>query len=170
VADPQAPFNTTGGRHMKMKMVLAEKLYRKHPPYYAVSFDATVRDTAKAMADENIGAILIEMPVHEEGVFAGIVSERDIIKCCAHYSNFETLPVSEIMQQNMVTADVCDDVDKTIILMRNSHIRHIPLVDDGKIVALISIRDLMYCIDMEKEITMRHMSDLLGCTHKNINY
>ncbi|MFA7231202.1 MAG: CBS domain-containing protein [Victivallaceae bacterium] len=155
---------------MRMRMVLAEKVYRKHPPFHSINFDATVRETAKLLNEKNIGALLVEMPVHEDGCFAGIVSERDIIKCCANFSNFESLPISEIMQKEMITADIDDNADDTCILMRQKHIRHIPLIENGKIVALISVRDLMYCVDMEKEITMQHMSDMIGATRRNESY
>lgn len=153
-----------------MQMVLAERIRRKHPAYYAINFDATVREVAGMMADKNIGAILVEMPAHEEGVFAGIVSERDIIRCCVEYDDLASLPLSEIMQKEMIVANVSDDVEQTVVKMRKHHIRHIPLRDNDKIIALISIRDLMYCVDMEKEILLRHMSDFVGSSRYNTNF
>jgi len=155
---------------MKMKRVLAEKINRKHKPIYTIAFDATVQDAAKMMYNENIGAMLVNMPAHEDGVYAGILSERDIINSCAKYSNFETLPVSTIMSTDLISADMENSVKSVVACMRKKHIRHIPLSENGKIVALLSIRDLMYCLDIQKETTLSHMSDMLGACQRNKNY
>lgn len=155
---------------MKMKCVLAEKIRRKHQPIYRIAFDASVRDAAKMMNEENIGAMLVDMPAPEDGVYAGIVSERDIINSCANYSNFESLPVSKIMQKELITADMEENVQPVIVRMRQKHIRHIPLVEDKKIIALLSIRDLMYCVDIHREATLSQMSDMLGACARNQNY
>lgn len=153
-----------------MRHVLAEKVNRKHQPIYTIAFDASVRDAAKMMDRENIGAMLVNMPVREDGVFAGIISERDIIGSCANYSNFETLPVSKIMSKDLICADIEDSVNKIAVCMRKKHIRHIPLVENGRIVALLSIRDLMYCIDLQRETALSHMSDMFGACSRNRTY
>ncbi len=155
---------------MKMRHVLAEKINRKHRPIYTIAFDASVRDAAKIMYEKKIGAMMVNMPVCEDGVYAGIISERDIINSCANYSNFETLPVSKIMSKDLISAEMDDSVDTIVVCMRKNHIRHIPLLENGKIVALLSIRDLMYCLDLQKETTLSHMSDMLGACYRNKNY
>lgn len=155
---------------MKIKKVLAEKINRKHKPIYTIGFDASVKDAAKMMSQEKIGAMLVNMPVPEDGAYAGIISERDIIESCANYSNFESLPVSKIMSEGLIVADLESSARSVITCMRQNHIRHIPVSDQGKIVALLSIRDLMYCIDIERETTLAHMSDMLGTCSRNKNY
>jgi signal-transduction protein with cAMP-binding, CBS, and nucleotidyltransferase domain len=155
---------------MKMKRVLAEKINRKHKAIYTINFAATVKDAAKMMHKEKIGAMLVDMPVPESGVFAGIISERDIISSCANYNSFETLPISKIMSKDLIKVDVEDRVNNIVCCMRENHIRHVPLAENGKIIALLSIRDLMYCVDMQKETTLAHMSDMLGSCRRNKNY
>lgn len=155
---------------MKMKRVLAEKINRKHKPIYTIAFDATVRDAAKMMYEEKIGAMLVNMPAPEDGVYAGILSERDIINSCANYSSFETLPVSKIMSTNLISTGMENSADSVAACMRKKHIRHIPLSENDKIVALLSLRDLMYCLDIQKETTLAHMSDMLGSCRRNKNY
>ena len=139
---------------MKMKRVLAEKINRKHKPIYTIAFDATVQDAAKMMYKEKIGAVLVNMPAREDGVYAGILSERDIISSCANYSSFETLPVSKIMSTKLITTGMENSAAAVVASMRKNHIRHIPLSENGKIVALLSIRDLMYCLDIQRETTL----------------
>lgn len=155
---------------MKMRRVLAEKIRRKHKAIYVIAFDATVKEAAKMMYAENIGAMLVSMPAKEDGVYAGIISERDIINSCANYTNFETLPVSKIMSGDMISTDVEENVNRVVRCMREHHIRHIPLTENGKIIALLSIRDLMYCLDIQNETTLAHMSDMLGACRRNANY
>lgn len=155
---------------MKMKCVLSEKINRKHKPIYTIAFAATVQDAAKMMHEEKIGAMLVNMPACENGVYAGILSERDIISSCANFSSFETLPVSKIMSTKLISADVENSVESIVARMRKKHIRHIPLTENGKIIALLSIRDLMYCLDIQKETTLSHMSDMLGVCQRNKNY
>jgi predicted transcriptional regulator len=70
----------------------------------------------------------------------------------------------------VLAADMEESVHSVIACMRQHHIRHIPLSENGKIVALLSIRDLMYCIDLERETTLSHMSDMLGACSRNKNY
>jgi signal-transduction protein with cAMP-binding, CBS, and nucleotidyltransferase domain len=155
---------------MKMGRILAEKINRKHKPLYAIDFSASVKEAAKMMYKENIGAILVNMPAKEDGVYAGILSERDIINSCANYSNFESLPVSEIMSEKLIVVEMNDSARCVISSMQKNHIRHVPLSDKGKIIALLSIRDLMYCLDLQRETTLSHMSDMLGACSRNKNY
>jgi len=155
---------------MKMKRVLAEKINRKHKPIYTIDFDTSVKDAAKMMYKENIGAMLVNMPANENGVYAGIISERDIINSCANYSNFESLPVSKIMTEKLVIADMDNSARSVMNCMTKNHIRHLPLSDKGKIVALLSVRDLMYCLDIQRETTISQMSDMLGVCPRNKNY
>jgi len=155
---------------MKMKRVLAEKINRKHKPIYTIAFDTSVKEAAKMMYKEKIGAMLVNMPAPEDGVYAGIVSERDIIDSCANYSNFESLPVSKIMSEKLIIADMESSARSVITCMRKNHIRHVPVSEEGRIIALLSIRDLMYCLDIQRETTLAHMSDMLGACTRNKNY
>ena len=141
-------FTRENSEIMKMKRVLAEKINRKHQPIYTIAFDATVMDAAKMMHKEKIGAMLVNMPVREDGVYAGILSERDIISSCASYSNFETLPVSKIMSTKLITTDMENSAAAVVTSMRKNHMRHIPLSENGKIVA-VEFKKCLKVIDME---------------------
>jgi len=155
---------------MKMIKVLAERLNRKVAPMHTVGYNATITETAKLFVKENIGAALVEKEVPEHGAFAGIISEKDIIKCCAEKVDISNFPINQIMHTNMIIANIHDDVKSTVRKMRENHIRHIPLEEHGKIIALISIRDLMYCVDMEQEIAMSHINDMFGATRRDVNF
>jgi signal-transduction protein with cAMP-binding, CBS, and nucleotidyltransferase domain len=156
--------------NMKMKMVLAERLKRKHPALYSVSGDMMVHELASMMMEKEIGSVLVEKDPEAKGEYAGICTERDIIRCCAKHGNLGNKKVSDIMVTEMIKADINDVVQNTIRRMYKHHIRHILLTEKGFIVALISIRDLMYCVDMEREITMSHLNDMTGASRYNRNY
>ncbi len=155
---------------MTMKLVLAERLKRKHPPLYSVPGDMLVHELAKHMIEKEIGAVLVEKNPEIKGEYAGICTERDILRCCAADGCMSDKKVSEIAVSDMVTADIKDNVQSTIRKMYQNHIRHIPLTEKGFIIALISIRDLMYCVDMERQITLSHLNDMTGVSRFNRNF
>lgn len=154
---------------MKMKKVLAEKVKRGHEPLYSISSGATLREAAILMADKKIGALLVECDPGQ-GRFMGIVTERDIIECCAGSRDLDDVLVSEVMTRDMVTVDATDLVKPVVALMAREHIRHIPLTENSEIIALISVRDIMRASDLEKEITIAELSDYVGCTRRNVVY
>ncbi len=154
---------------MKMKKVLAEKIKRGHAALYSVSSGATLRQAAVRMAEKKIGALLVDCD-EAKGRFMGIVTERDIIECCAKNRDLDDVLVSEVMTRDMITVDIDDLVKPVVGLMAREHIRHVPLTENGEIKALISIRDIMRASELEKEITIAELSDYVGCTKRNVVY
>jgi predicted transcriptional regulator len=155
---------------MKMSKVLAEKISRNHPPLYRICQCATIRDTAQYFQRENIGAAMVEKEAPEPGFYAGIITAKDIIRCIAEASNLNSVRVSQLMKQEMLTADIDDDVSSTVRRMREHHVRHVPLKENGKIIALISVRDLMHCIDMEMDKTMSDINEMFGAHHSDTSF
>ena len=84
---------------MKMKQVLAEKINRKHKAIYAINFTATVQEAAKMMHEEKIGAMLVNMPTPEDGVFAGIFSAFNVPSCSRD---------SNILSCELLTFGLCE--------------------------------------------------------------
>ncbi|MEI8245772.1 MAG: CBS domain-containing protein [Lentisphaerota bacterium] len=155
---------------MKMRDVLEEKVSRNHPPLYSICQCATIMDAAQYFQRENIGAAMVEKESSEPGFYAGIITAKDIIRCIAESSNLNNVLTSQIMTQEMLTADVNDDVSSTVRRMREHHVRHIPLKEHGRIIALISIRDLMHCIDMEQDKTMSDINEMFGAHRSNASF
>ena len=107
---------------MKMIKVLAERINRKVAAMHVVGYNATIAETAKLFVKENIGAALVEKYVPEHGAFAGIISEKDIIKCCAENVDMNKIPIHQIMHKNMIIANILDDVKATVRKMRENTI------------------------------------------------
>ena len=155
---------------MKMSRVLAEKINRNHPPLYSICQCATIMDTAQYFQRENIGAAMVEKETPEPGFYAGIITAKDIIKCIAETGNLNNVRVAQIMTQEMITADINDGVSDTVRRMREHSVRLIPLKEHGRIIALISIRDLLYCIDMEMEKTLSNINDMFGAHRRDTSF
>ena len=105
--------------------------------------DASVLDAIKLMADKGISSVLVV----EDGKLAGILTERDyarkvIIKGRAS----DTTPVRDIMTAEVITATSQQTVNQCMAMMTAKKCRHLPVVDDGELVGLISIGDLVNAI------------------------
>jgi CBS domain-containing protein len=112
---------------------------------------ASVLDAIVLMADKGIGSLL----VLEGGDLKGIVTERDyarkvIIKGRAS----DTTPVADIMTSKIITASSDKTVNQCMEMMSEKKCRHLPVVDDGELVGMISIGDLVQAIitDQQEEI------------------
>jgi len=92
------------------------------------------------MADRNIGFLV----VMERDKLAGVVSERDCARrVVLAKKSPDSTPVSDIMVRNVVTIDIGHTFADCLRLMHQHSIRHLPVIDNGKVVAVVSIRDLL---------------------------
>lgn len=106
----------------------------------------TVREAAARLAERRIGA----MPVLDEGEVVGIFSERDLLYCVArHGSSALGILVSDVMTAPPITADPAISVLEALELMTVRRIRHLPVLEEGRLTAFVSIGDLVkYRIEM----------------------
>ena len=117
----------------------------------SIAEDASVLDAIKLMAERSIGSL----PVLESGKLRGIVTERDYArKVIVKGRSSKTTRVAEIMTADVVTASTDQTVNDCMKIMTNRRIRHLPVVEDGAVVGVISIGDLVQAIiaDQQEEI------------------
>jgi CBS domain-containing protein len=101
--------------------------------------DASVVDAAKAMAQDDIGAVL----VIEQGRVTGIVTDRDIaVRAVAAGKDPSSTRVSEVFTSNPTTLTVDQSVEDAIRVVREHNVRRIPVVQDGRPAGIVSIGDL----------------------------
>ncbi|MBJ9984510.1 CBS domain-containing protein [Acinetobacter sp. S40] len=107
---------------------------------YTVSPDATVLEAISIMADKGIGALVVTQDEEVVGIF----SERDYTRKVAlmERSSYDTT-VNEIMTAKVLTISRSNTVEECLQLMTDRHLRHLPVVEDDKLVGLISIGDLV---------------------------
>ncbi len=108
---------------------------------------ASVYDALKLMNKENVGALLVQI----DGYLVGIVSERDYVrKVILDTHTSQQTKVSEIMTRDVITVTPEDKVVHCIALMRKHHVRHLPVVVEGQVKGIISLRDLFLDVIHEK--------------------
>lgn len=117
-----------------------ELLNAKGRDVYAIAPDATVYDALSMMAERNVGAVLVVGP---KGNLAGIVSERDYARkvILRGHTSRET-PVSAIMTEDVVWIPPDMTIDECMGLMTLRRIRHLPVLENGRPVGVVSIGDV----------------------------
>ena len=121
-------------------MTIALVLRDKGAAVETVTADTSVHDAVRRLGEKRIGAL----PVVEDGQIAGIISERDVIyRLRDHGPDMLGWPVSRIMSSPAITATPDTEVLVALALMTQRRIRHLPVVDGGKIRGIVSIGDLV---------------------------
>ena len=126
-------------------------LDRKGRNIISVKPDDSVLEAIRVMAEKNIGAVV----VMQDDSLIGIMSERDYArKVIVKGRASDTTPVSNIMTSDVFTATGGETVNNCMATMTEKKIRHLPVVEDGTVVGMISIGDLVEAIiaDQQEEI------------------
>jgi CBS domain-containing protein len=101
----------------------------------------SVQTVAKRLSDNRIGAVVV---LDDFGRLAGIVSERDIVREIASQgAGVMSAPVSNVMSRHVRTCSSADNEETIVGLMTTNRIRHLPVVDNGKLCGMISIGDVV---------------------------
>jgi len=118
---------------------VSELLQDKIQEVAYVEPNETAHDAMQLMADKKIGALLVE----ENGEMVGIISERDYPgKAKALHKPLQDVLVKEIMSSHVVHVSPDDTIEHCMELVTKNHVRHLPVLKDGKILGIISIGDL----------------------------
>jgi CBS domain-containing protein len=119
-------------------MHVRDVLSGKSSLVHTCSPDDTLADVADLLVGHNIGSLIV---MHEEEMI-GIITERDILRACAATRGpLEFLKVSERMTRCPVVASPNDDVQDIMCIMTERRIRHVPVVERGNLVGIVSIGD-----------------------------
>ena len=118
---------------------LAEILEEKGGAVLEISAGASVLEAVEQMVENNVGSLLVT----DAGEVVGIVTERDYLRRVTLQGRTEDAPVSEIMTSPLVVATRETTIDECMALMTDRRIRHVPVVDEGRVVGLVSIGDLV---------------------------
>lgn len=120
---------------MNVKHILATK----GSSVITVSPRQTVAEALDLLVANNIGAVVVV----EAEKLVGILSERDIIRRAAHTRTVFALPVAKVMTKDPITGLPQDDIRSVANTMTQKRFRHLPIVDDGKLVGIVSIGDVV---------------------------
>ena len=121
-------------------MRIADVLRNKGSDVATIAPETTVMDLIAGLAEQNIGAMVVIGP---DGL-AGIVSERDVVRKL-HERGADLLqqPVSEIMTTLVATCAPSDSLDSLSVLMTKNRVRHIPVLENGRLAGIVSIGDVV---------------------------
>lgn len=121
-------------------MNVATILKAKGSDVATVNPDVTLADAALLLTERGIGAVVVMEGRH----VLGIVSERDIVKAVAR-NGAEALkaPVRDVMTTRVVTCSLNDSVDELMDSMTEGRFRHLPVIEDGELVGIVSIGDVV---------------------------
>ncbi len=105
-----------------------------------ITADASVRDLLALLAEHNIGAVIVSA---DGSRVDGIVSERDVVRKLNGDDSVLDAPVEQIMTAVVQTCEPGHDVDELMAQMTEHRIRHVPVIDNGKLIGVISIGDVV---------------------------
>jgi CBS domain-containing protein len=133
-------------------------LDRKGRALFSIAPDDPVLEAIRMMAEHHVGALLVMRGAE----LAGIVSERDYARkvVLLGRSSADT-PVSQIMTASVVTVSLDSSVQDCMRVMTERHIRHLPVVEHGRIIGMISIGDLVKAVIEEQQQTIEQLESYI---------
>ena len=138
---------------------LAEILEEKGHGVLKISAEATLFEAVKRMVDANVGSLLVT----DGGEIVGIVTERDYLRRAALEGRADKeTAVREIMSSPLVVATPETSVDECMALMTDRRIRHVPVVDGGEVVGLVSIGDIVKFKSKQQSFEIKYLTEYIS--------
>ena len=133
-------------------------LNTKNNDIWSIAPDTFVYDALKLLAEKNIGALLV---MHKEKV-VGIFSERDYArKIVLKGESSRTTTVKDVMTSGVITVTPEQSIDECMALMTDKHVRHLPVIEKGNLIGLISIGDVVKAIISDHEYTIKQLENYI---------
>ena len=140
-------------------MTLATILQQRAGEVIQVTSDTPVRTVIALLAEHRIGAV----PVVDDGTVVGIMSERDVIYSLRRDgADILDWPVARVMTQPAITVDSSLSPLAGLSLMTRRRIRHLPVVDEGRVLGMISIRDIVSDIIADQDFTIEQLEHYIS--------
>jgi CBS domain-containing protein len=144
---------------MKISVPISTLLHHKGSTVWHIAPDATVFEAIKLMAAKNIGALL----VLSGAMLVGIFTERDYTrKIALQGKTSKETQVWEIMPKEIIFVRLEDSVESCMKLMTEHRVRHLPVVENGKVLGIISIGDLVNWIISAQDATIAQMEQYIA--------
>ena len=142
-------------------MKIRDILRTKGDQVVTVSSAGTVLSAMQVLVEHNIGAVVVV----DQGEIKGILSERDVLRLGARDpAALPATPIGDVMTKELVICVDEDDVEYAMNVMTRNRIRHLPIVEDGTLVGIVSIGDLVNVIREKAEFENRYLRDYIQGT------
>ena len=133
-------------------------LERKGRAIFSVEPQAAVLDAIRLMAEHHVGALL----VMRGAALEGIISERDYArKVILRGRSSADTPVRDIMSSPVLTVTLDTTVQQCMQLVTDRHVRHLPVVDGGRVVGMVSIGDLVKAVIAEQQAQIEQLESYI---------
>ena len=137
-----------------VRQVLKDKGYAVE----TIAPQATVYEALQKMANHEVGALV----VFEGGEICGLFSERDYARKVALQGKFsKETPVQDIMTRRVTTVEPQQTVEACMVLMTDKHIRHLPVVEDGRLIGIVSIGDIVKAVIEAQRLTIEELESYI---------
>ncbi|MDP2156358.1 MAG: CBS domain-containing protein [Nitrospirota bacterium] len=132
----------------------------KKKGYWTIEQETTAYEALEVMADKNVGALMV---VGDDMKLLGIFTERDYSrKVVLKGRSSKATPVSELMTPSVYCVSLDDTTENCMAIMNDKRVRHLPVIEDGKLVGLVSIRDVVNILLHEKETTIKDLEQYIA--------
>jgi CBS domain-containing protein len=137
---------------------VSEILRGKQADVLKIDASATVFDAIKKIVEQNVGSILVT----RDGDVVGIMTERDYLRKIAIFgrTSHDTL-VGEIMSSPLMYVTPETSIEEAMAIMTDRRIRHMPVVENGEVVALVSIGDLVKFQSQQQDFKIQYLTDYI---------
>ncbi len=140
-------------------MQLKQVLKNKQGQPVTLPETATVATAIQTMSQHRVGSVMMQA---DSGEPIGILTERDILRLCAEgKTQFDALLVKDCMTTDIISANPGDTVSEVLATMTTKRFRHMPVVEDGKMVGVVSIGDLVKAKLEETAIEAQALRDYI---------
>jgi len=141
---------------MKVKDILAVKGSR----VVTIAEDTSVFEAMMVFSANRIGSLIV---VDKEENILGIICARDVLMATLHHLEaIKTTKIDKIMTTNLIVAKEDDDLEYVRAVMTENRIRHLPIIDDKKMIGLVSMGDVVHAQVNEKEVELRYFKDYIA--------
>lgn len=141
-------------------MKVAQLLGAKGREVSTISQERSISDAVALLKERGIGALVVTGP---QPPLAGILSERDVVRALAtRGADALSLTVSELMSREVVTCHGSTELNDLMVTMTQRRIRHVPVVEDGRLTGLVSIGDVVKSRIDELETEKRELLDYVS--------